>query len=437
MYKRNGKDGITEILSGGGLDSRLAEIYGVPEDRTAAYAQRFLKAVEGFEKEFPDNKSKEIGLFTAPGRTEIGGNHTDHQLGCVLAGSVDMDIIAAAAPNGRDDIRFYSEGYGLISVNLNRYVPQMEETGTTAALIRGVAAKLASEQYPVLGFDAYCISDVPGGSGLSSSAAFETLIGNIVNHMDCEDRLTPVQIAKIGQYTENIYFGKPSGLMDQMASSAGGLVYIDFQNDDPEVREISYDFAAKGYALVVVNSGGSHDNLTEFYAAIPQEMRAVAACFGETYLRRVQPEQFMQMVPQLRERLKNVNADRAILRAAHYFAENRRVADEVSALQADDLNAFLRLVIESGRSSFCYLQNIFATPDRQELSLALMLAESKLHKDGAWRVHGGGFAGTTLNFVPKRSLDSFVKEMEAVFGAHSCNVLDIRPVGPACIRLGL
>ena len=221
-----------------------------------------------------------------------------------------------------------------------------------------------------------------------------------------------------------------------MASSAGGLVYIDFQNSDPEVREISYDFAAKGYALVVINSGGSHDDLTDCYAAIPQEMREVAAYFGEKDLRGVSPEQFMQALPQLRAQLKTPYADRAILRASHYFAENRRVVGEVAALQNDDLREFFRLVVESGRSSYCYLQNIFPTPARQELSLALMMGESKLREDGAWRVHGGGFAGTTLNFVPLRHLDVFIKDMEAVFGPHSCNVLAIRPVGPACIKLG-
>jgi len=224
--------------------------------------------------------------------------------------------------------------------------------------------------------------------------------------------------------------------MDQMASSVGGLVYIDFQNDDPEVRPISYDFAAKGYALVVVNTGGSHDDLTADYSLVPQEMRAVAAYFGEPCLRRVLPEQFVRAIPQLRQKLNIPCADRAIMRAAHYFAENRRANDQADALLNDDLDAFFKLILESGRSSFCYLQNIFAKPERQELSLGLMLSEQMLSGVGAWRVHGGGFAGTTLNFVPKNRLDGFVRDMEAVFGADSCNILDIRPVGPACIKLG-
>lgn len=432
MYQRNGKDGITEILSGGGLDSRLAEIYGVPEDRTAAYAQRFLKAVEGFEKEFPDNKSKEIGLFTAPGRTEIGGNHTDHQLGCVLAGSVDMDIIAAAAPNGRDDIRFYSEGYGLISVNLNRYVPQMEETGTTAALIRGVAARLASEQYPVLGFDAYCISDVPGGSGLSSSAAFETLIGNIVNHMDCEDRLTPVQIAKIGQYTENIYFGKPSGLMDQMASSVGGIIAIDFQDkDDPKIEKLDYKFADSGYALCIVDSRSSHEDLTADYAAIPEEMGKIAAYFGKDVLRQVPEEEFLAAIPQLREKYP----DRAVLRAFHFFKDNRRAQEEAQALRDGDFDAFLALVNESGQSSVMCLQNIWqnGNSDNQAMAVALALCEEALDRTGACRVHGGGFAGTVQAFVPNDRLDHFKSVIDGALGAGSCHVLSIRPIGGAVV----
>ena len=432
MYQRNGKDGITEILSGGGLDSRLAEIYGVPEDRTAAYAQRFLKAVEGFEKEFPDNKSKEIGLFTAPGRTEIGGNHTDHQLGCVLAGSVDMDIIAAAAPNGRDDIRFYSEGYGLISVNLNRYVPQMEETGTTAALIRGVAARLASEQYPVLGFDAYCISDVPGGSGLSSSAAFETLIGNIVNHMDCEDRLTPVQIAKIGQYTENIYFGKPSGLMDQMASSVGGIIAIDFQDkDDPKIEKLDYKFADSGCALCIVDSRSSHEDLTADYAAIPEEMGKIAAYFGKDVLRQVPEEEFLAAIPQLREKYP----DRAVLRAIHFFNDNRRAQEEAQALRDGDFDAFLALVNESGQSSVMCLQNIWqnGNSDNQAMAVALALGEEALGRTGACRVHGGGFAGTVQAFVPNDRLDHFKGVIDGALGAGSCHVLSIRPIGGAVV----
>ena len=410
---------------------RLTYLYGQRGGMLVAQSARYSRLLKRHEElvgyEGP------IAMVSAPGRTEIGGNHTDHNRGKVLAAAVNLDTLAAVSPRADGVVNIHSEGYAPLTLSLDDLSVHEAEKGTTAALVRGVADGLQKAGLRVGGFDAVITSTVRSGSGLSSSAAVEVLLCAIFDEIYNEGNLDFKRRAQISQYAENVYFGKPSGLMDQMASSAGGLVYIDFQNDDPEVETV-------GDISGVMEGGMSRE-------ATDKELSGgiicdglgstVAACFGETYLRRVQPEQFMQMVPQLRERLKNVNADRAILRAAHYFAENRRVADEVSALQADDLNAFLRLVIESGRSSFCYLQNIFATPDRQELSLALMLAESKLHKDGAWRVHGGGFAGTTLNFVPKRSLDSFVKEMEAVFGAHSCNVLDIRPVGPACIRLGL
>jgi len=244
-----------------------------------------------------------------------------------------------------------------------------------------------------------------------------------------------VKRAKYSQYVENIYFGKPSGLMDQMASSVGGLTYIDFKHDEPKIEAIAYDFAARGYAVVVVNTGGSHDDLTEHYAAIPREMREVAACFGEPYLRAVRPEQFMQNIPMIREKLGAGKGDRAILRAAHFFEENRRVDDMADALRGDDLPAFFRNVVESGRSSAMYLQNVFADGGTREVARALMMADRKLAGKGAWRVHGGGFAGTTLNFVPQKELPSFVKDMNAVFGENSCQVLDIRPEGAAVVSL--
>ena len=414
---------------------RLTYLYGQRGGMLVAQSTRYSRLLKRHEELV--HYDGPVYMISAPGRTEIGGNHTDHNRGKVLAAAVNLDTLAAVTPRADGTVNIHSEGYPALSLSLEDLAARDSEKGTTAALVRGVAAGMKNAGLAVGGFDAVMTSTVRSGSGLSSSAAVEVLLCAILDELyNGGAGLDFKRRAQISQYAENVYFGKPSGLMDQMASSAGGLAYIDFKDDDPEVREIGFDFAARGYALVVVNSGGSHDNLTDFYAAIPEEMRAVAAFFGEKDLRRVQPEQFMQSLPQLRERLKGRCGDRAVLRAAHYFAENRRVADEVAALTGDDLNTFFRLVIESGRSSFCYLQNIFAMPERQELSLALMLAETKLRGDGAWRVHGGGFAGTTLNFVPQKHLDSFVKEMEAVFGAHSCNVLDIRPVGPACIRLG-
>lgn len=416
------------------LMKRLTYLYGQRDGMLVAQTMRYTRLLKRHEDVV--NAPGVVYMISAPGRTEIGGNHTDHNRGKTLAAAVNLDTLAAVTPRGDMQVNIHSEGYAPLSLSLEDLGPREEEKGATAALVRGVAARMKELGFRVGGFDAVMTSTVRSGSGLSSSAAVEVLLCAIFDELYNGNKLDYKLRAQISQYAENVYFGKPSGLLDQMASSAGGLVYIDFQDSDPEVREVSYDFAAKGYALVVINSGGSHDDLTDCYAAIPREMREVAACFGEKDLRGVSPEQFMQALPQLRSQLKTPYADRAILRAAHYFAENRRVADEVAALQNDDLREFFRLVVESGRSSYCYLQNIFPTPARQELSLALMLGESKLQEDGAWRVHGGGFAGTTLNFVPLRHLDVFIKDMEAVFGAHSCNVLAIRPVGPACIKLG-
>lgn len=413
---------------------RLTRLYGQRDGMLVAQTTRYTRLLKRHEELI--NADGKVYMISAPGRTEISGNHTDHNRGKVLAAAVNLDTLAAVAPRSDGRVNIFSEGYAPLSLTLDDLSMREEEKGTTAALVRGVAAKLVEEGRLVGGFDATVTSTVRAGSGLSSSAAFEVLVCAIFDELYGGNTLTAKRRAQISQFAENAYFGKPSGLMDQMASSVGGLAFIDFKEEEPLVREIHYDFAARGYAMVVVNTGGSHDDLTPDYASIPEEMKAVARCFGEENLRRVQPEQFLQSISMVREKLKGHNADRAIMRAAHYFAENRRVADEVTALQSDDLGEFLRLVNASGRSSFCYLQNIFARPDRQELSLALMLSEQKLSGCGAWRVHGGGFAGTTLNFVPQKRLDSFVREMEAVFGAHSCNVLDIRPVGPACITLG-
>lgn len=414
---------------------QLNYIYGQRDGMMVSQSSRYSRLLKKHEEivSCPDC----VYMISAPGRTEIGGNHTDHNRGKVLAAAVNLDTLAAVSPRSDHTVNIHSEGYTPLTLSLDDLTVHEEEMGTTAALVRGVANKMKEDGLAIGGFDAVMTSTVRGGSGLSSSAAVEVLLCAIFDELyNGGGKLTAKRRAQISQYAENVYFGKPSGLMDQMASSVGGLAYIDFKEDDPEVRAISYDFAAKGYALVVVNTGGSHDDLTADYAAIPAEMKAVAEFFGETHLRRVLPERFTKSMPQLRKALTIPHADRAILRAAHYFAENRRVSDQVDALQKDDLDAFFQLIIESGRSSFCYLQNIFARTENQELSLALMLGEQKLRADGAWRVHGGGFAGTTLNFVPQKRLEAFVAEMEAVFGPNSCNILDIRPVGPACIKLG-
>ena len=416
---------------------RLQTLYGTREGMLVAQRARYTKVLKRHEDMIGSTEGP-IYMISAPGRTEIAGNHTDHNRGKVLAAAVNLDTLAAVSPRSDSIVNIHSEGYPALSLSIapEELAPRKEEEGTTAALVRGVAHGMHREGLAIGGFDAVITSDVRSGSGLSSSAAFEVLICAIFDRLYAGDRLDAKKRAIISQYAENVYFGKPSGLMDQMASSVGGLCYIDFQEPDPQVVAIAYDFAKMGYQLVVVNTGGSHDDLTPAYAAIPQEMKAVAQCLGQPDLRSVLPEQFMRKLPKIREELKGHNADRAILRAAHYFAENNRVSRLVETLQQNDLPEFLRLIIDSGRSSFEYLQNIFATADRQELALALMLSQRRLEGQGAWRVHGGGFAGTTLNFVPSDMLDAFVKDMETVFGQHSCNVLSIRPEGPACITLG-
>ncbi len=413
---------------------RLTILYGQRDGMLVEQTSRYTGMLKRHEEVV--NAGDTVYMISAPGRTEIGGNHTDHNRGKVLAAAVNLDTLSAVSPRNDDVVNIHSEGYAPLSLSLSKLDVDESEKGTTAALVRGVAAKMKELGYQIGGFDAVVTSTVRAGSGLSSSAAFEVLICAIFDELYNETNLDYKLRAQIAQYAENVYFGKPSGLMDQMASSVGGLAFIDFQSDDPQVKPLQYDFAENGYALVVVATGGSHDDLTPAYAAIPDEMRAVAECFGAQNLRQVQPEEFIGNLPTVREKLKGHNEDRSILRAAHYFGENRRVSQQVDALTRNKLDRFLKLIIESGNSSFMYLQNIYPSIDRQEISLALMVAQALLGDQGAWRVHGGGFAGTTLNFVPQKRVASFVREMEAVFGQHTCDVLDIRPVGPACIKLG-
>ena len=362
-------------------------------------------------------------LFSAPGRTEIGGNHTDHQLGRVLAGAVSLETVAAVAENGENIVRVQSEGYPRCEIALDELSIRPAEFGTTAALIRGVAAGTGLQK----GFDAYVTSTVLPGSGLSSSAAFEVLLGVIANHLSGAG-LTSVEIAQLGQRVENEYFGKPCGLMDQMASAVGGVITIDFADPArPVVEHLDFDLAAQGHALCIIDSGADHADLTDEYAAIPREMKAVAAVFGKDVLREVDETDFLAQLPAVRAKA----GDRAALRALHFFAENRRVTAQVDALRAGDFEAFLRLVSESGRSSWLYLQNVVPTgaTAHQELALSLALAQRLLNGRGACRVHGGGFAGTIQAFVPLELLDEFKNGMEAVLGVGSCHVLSIRPEG--------
>ncbi|MBC3938938.1 galactokinase [Anaerotruncus massiliensis (ex Liu et al. 2021)] len=410
-------------ITSGGLDRAFDYLYS---EKAPLQRERYEAAVGEFEKLF--GAGREVGLFSAPGRTEVGGNHTDHQQGRVLAAGVNLDVIAVAGRNDDNVIRIQSAGFPMDTIDLSDVSVRECEKNTAASLIRGVAAKFAALGYRIGGFDAYTTSSVLKGSGLSSSAAFETIVGTMLNCLYAGGAATPVQIAQIGQYAENAYFGKPSGLMDQMGCSVGGFITIDFQNPEkPIVEKVDFDFAHSGYKLCVVDTGGNHADLTGDYAAAPVEMRAVAEALGGKVLRDVAPETFYAALPALRGKC----TDRALLRAFHFYADNDRVPRQVAALRAGDFEEFKRLVIESGRSSFMYLQNVYTckNPDEQGLSLALAMSEHLLAGRGAWRVHGGGFAGTIQAFVPEDLLDGYKAAMEAVFGANHCHVLSIRPVG--------
>ena len=419
-------------LQSGALNDRMIAVYGCSADNAQAYADRFVRVINGFTATFPQNAQAQIGLYSAPGRTEIGGNHTDHQYGCVLAASVNLDAIAAAAENGTDRIRFYSEGYGMIEADLSVLDPVDAEKESTLALIRGMAALAAGKGYPVKGFDVYCTSNVLGGSGLSSSAAFETLLGVIINDMFCGNVFDAVEIAKMGQITENQYFGKPSGLMDQSASSVGGVVAIDFGDpENPKVEKINLDLAAEGYALCIIDSKSSHADLTDAYAGIPREMKAVAAIFGKTHLRGITKEDLISHTASIRKAC----GDRAFLRAIHFVLDNERAQKEAAALQSGDFDKFLKLVKASGESSYMYLQNISVegAVENQAVGVALSLCDVLLDGRGAFRVHGGGFAGTVQAFVPLDMLDSFKSTVESAIAPGCCHVLSIRPVGGAVI----
>lgn len=428
MFERKN---IDKMIADGRLDQRIREVYGCHVRETAGYADRFRKAAAKFEKIFPDNPSGNIGLYSAPGRTEIGGNHTDHQQGCVLSGSVSLDTIAAAAPNGTETVRFYSEGYGMTSVDLHELKPQETEKNTSAALIRGMASLAAAKGFAVHGFDAYCLSSVLSGSGLSSSAAFETLNGVILGNLFCSDALDAVEIAKMGQQAENVFFGKPCGLQDQTASSVGGLVAIDFQDPrNPKIEKIP-PMADMGYQLCIIDSHSSHDDLTGEYAAIPAEMNAVAAFFGKEHLRGITADNLLVNAKAIREQC----GDRALLRAFHFVRENIRAKEEASAVKAGNYPEFLRLVNESGRSSWMYLQNT-AVPGsvrHQAVNTALALCDMILDGRGAFRVHGGGFAGTIQAFVPQDMVEEFQEKIEQVLGKGSCYRLNIRPAGGTVI----
>ena len=366
--------------------------------------------------------------FSAPGRTEIGGNHTDHQRGRVLAGAVNLDTVAAVRVSGTNVIRIQSKGYPLCQVDLDNLEPVAAEINSTPALIRGVAARFAQLGCKVGGFDAYCESTVLPGSGLSSSAAFEVLIGTIINHLFFDGRVSQAEVAQIGQYAENVFFGKPCGLMDQTASAVGGLVTIDFADKaHPDIRPVHFDFSTTGHALCIIDSRADHADLTDEYAAIPGELKEICDCLGREVTTEIPEEEFYAAIPKLRETC----GDRAVMRAMHEYNENRRVPEQVACLEKGDFQGFLSLIRESGFSSWMYLQNVIPAGyvRQQPVAVALGLCEHYLRGKGAYRVHGGGFAGTVQAFVPFELLDSFRAGIDAALGEGACHVLSIRPQG--------
>ncbi len=372
-------------------------------------------------------------LFSAPGRTELSGNHTDHQHGRVLAAAVNLETLAWVAENGSRTIRVQSEGYPLCQIDLNQLSVDPGRYNTTAALIAGVAARFQELGATVGGFDAYVTSTVLPGSGLSSSAAFEVLMGTICNHLFFDGKCTPVEVAQIGQYAENVYFGKPCGLMDQTASAVGNIITIDFADPGkPLVEKLDFDFAASGYQLCIIDSGADHADLTDEYAAIPGELKAICGVFGKEALRDVPEEDFYARIREARA----AGGDRGVLRAIHIYEENKRVCQQVQALRQGDMETFLALVKASGRSSWQYLQNVIPTGAafHQEVAFALALAEKLLCGRGACRVHGGGFAGTIQAFVPQDMLEDFTRAVDGVLGDGACHVLSIRPEGGILVK---
>lgn len=417
---------LKKQIAEGVYDARLRALYAADDAALESQRARYLKAIAEFEKLYPE--ITDAAIFSAPGRTEVGGNHTDHQHGRVLAAAVNLDVIAVAAKTEGTVVKIKSEGFPGDIVDVSILTPQEVESTHSPALVRGVAKGMADAGYKIGGLVAYTTSSVLKGSGLSSSAAFEVLVGTLFNHLYNDGKVDAVKIAQIGQFAENVFFGKPSGLMDQTASSVGGFITIDFADTaHPVVEKVNFDFSESGYRLCIVNTGGNHADLTPDYAAVPAEMKAAAAVFGKQVLREVDEDVFMRNLSKVREQVN----DRAALRGIHFFGDNARVVKEVAALNAGDFETFKQLIIESGRSSYCYLQNVYSSrnPDEQGISLALAVSEQILAGKGAWRVHGGGFAGTIQAFVPEELTETYVAAMEAVFGKGSCYLLSIRKEG--------
>lgn len=416
---------LIAAINDGTYDENLKAVY-VTDKAVEEQKPRYVETLNDFGELF--GYDREVNIMSAPGRTEVCGNHTDHNNGKVLAASINLDAIAVVSKNDDNIIRVKSKGHKMDIVDLDDLVPNEANFGSSTTLVQGVAATIKNLGYTVAGFDACTTSDVMGGSGLSSSAAFEVLLGTILSYMFNDGKISPVEIAKVAQYSENVFFGKPCGLLDQMASSVGTFVTIDFKSTkDPVIKKIDFDFSKSGHSLCIVDTHGNHSDLTDDYAAVRAEMESVAQALGKNVLREVSYEEFFAALPELTGRVN----DRAILRAIHFFNENKRVEKAVECLENNDFEGFKQVIIDSGRSSFMLNQNVYTpkNPTEQKLSLALAISKELLDGKGAWRVHGGGFAGTIQAFVPNDMLDEYKKTIEGVFGEGSCHVLIIRPVG--------
>lgn len=412
-------------VKSGEMDEKLRTVY-VLDSEVEKQKPRYISLLEEFIKLFGDDR--DVIITSAPGRTEVCGNHTDHNNGKVMAASINLDAIAVCAKSSDNRIRVKSQGHAMNEVNITKLLPDEAEFGRSTAMVRGVVAKIKDLGFEIGGFDAVTTSDVMGGSGLSSSAAFEVLLGTTVSYLFNDGKISAVDIAKVAQYSENVFFGKPCGLLDQMASSVGTFVSIDFESTEkPVIKKVDYDFSTSGHSLCIVDTGGNHSDLTDDYAAVRAEMESVAAVMGKNVLREISFEDFKKALPEIKDKVN----DRAIIRAFHFYNENIRVEKAVSALESGDFEVFKQIIIDSGHSSYMYNQNVFTpvNPTEQKLSVALCMSEDILKGKGAWRVHGGGFAGTIQAFVPNDILDEYKTAMESVFGEGNCHVLIIRPVG--------
>lgn len=415
---------LIEELKSQGFQERLQEIY-VDDGIITYQTERYQRAIEKFEELYGEQEAE---IYSAPGRSEVGGNHTDHQHGEVLAASINLDAIAVVSKAQDNTIRLLSDGYPMITVDLIDLQMRKGEEGTSAGLIRGMAYGLEKNGHKIGGFQAFVTSDVLNGAGMSSSAAFEVLVGTILSGLYNDMGISPVEIAQVAQYSENVYFGKPCGLMDQMACSVGGLIHIDFADPGkPMVEKVDVDFSAYRHSLCITDTKGSHADLTDDYALIPQEMKKVAEFFGKEFLREVEPEEFYQNISKVRAKC----GDRPVLRALHFFEEDKRVEQEVAALQTGDFQGFLDNVQASGNSSFKYLQNTYTNKDvqNQSVPIGLAVSDSILQGHGTSRVHGGGFAGTIQAFVADDFVETYRETLDGVYGDGSCHVLKVRPFG--------